>query len=522
MHTMILNPTTGKPFDLDALEAMQTTRDARVVQTLRRHPDHPGNGLTPPRLAQIMRDAEQGDLTAISDLACDIEDKSAHAMSELAKRRRAILTIPWSIAPPPNATPEEKADAEWTQAELEQATWFDDLLFDMTDAILKSFSMGEIEWSYQGGHHIIMKVHYREQGAFKTHPDNRNELRLKDGSHEGQTLQDFGWVSHVHRSRSGYIHRAGLAIVIAWPHLFASYSVRDLAEFLEIYGLPLRLGKYPSGAGDREKATLLRAIMAIGHNAGGIIPQGMDIDFKNAAEGQSDPFMAMITWAERSQSKAILGATLTSGTDNGGAYALGSIHKDVMDDICISDARQIAATVTRDIVIPYYVLNGRSYRNPRRMPRFVFQLQQPEDMRLYADALPALAEIMDIPAGWAYDRLQIPVPKAGETLLRVRAQQPATGIPGTAALKATPTTRQPDVVDVLADRMATDSQPVINGWLARIEAISLEAPDLATLKARILEEFSELDDADMVRVMEAGFAVANLRGRSEIDDAAQS
>ncbi|MCO7025451.1 DUF935 family protein, partial [Vibrio paracholerae] len=95
---------------------------------------------------------------------------------------------------------------------------------------------------------------------------------------------------------SGYLSRRGLVRVLAWPFLFKNYSVRDLAEFLEIYGLPIRLGKYPEGATEKEKATLLRAVMSIGHNAGGIIPKGMDIDFQNAADGQSDPFMAMISW----------------------------------------------------------------------------------------------------------------------------------------------------------------------------------------------------------------------------------
>ncbi|MFP3599880.1 DUF935 family protein, partial [Chryseobacterium sp. SIMBA_029] len=61
--------------------------------------------------------------------------------------------------------------------------------------------------------------------------------------------------------------------------------MRDLAEFLEIYGLPMRLGTYPGGATEDEKFTLLRAVMDIGHRAAGIIPQGMQIDFKEAAKG---------------------------------------------------------------------------------------------------------------------------------------------------------------------------------------------------------------------------------------------
>ena len=93
---------------------------------------------------------------------------------------------------------------------------------------------------------------------------------------------------------------------LVWHFLFKNYSVRDLAEFLEIYGLPVRLGKYPEGATEKEKATLLQAVLSIGHNAGGIIPRGMEIEFQNAASGQADPFVVMMDWCERSMSKAIL------------------------------------------------------------------------------------------------------------------------------------------------------------------------------------------------------------------------
>lgn len=51
----------------------------------------------------------------------------------------------------------------------------------------------------------------------------------------------------------------------------------------------MRVGKYPTGSTNREKATLMQAVMDIGRRAGGIIPMGMTLDFQSAADGQSDP-----------------------------------------------------------------------------------------------------------------------------------------------------------------------------------------------------------------------------------------
>ncbi|WP_250636879.1 phage portal protein family protein [Pseudomonas aeruginosa] len=79
--------------------------------------------------------------------------------------------------------------------------------------------------------------------------------------------------------------RSGLFRVLAWPYLFRHYATSDLAEMLEIYGLPIRLGKYPPGTADEEKATLLRAVTGLGHAAAGIIPETMAIDFQQAAPG---------------------------------------------------------------------------------------------------------------------------------------------------------------------------------------------------------------------------------------------
>ncbi|MGI3158776.1 phage portal protein family protein [Pseudomonas aeruginosa] len=144
---------------------------------------------------------------------------------------------------------------------------------------------------------------------------------------------------------SGYVARSGLFRVLAWPCLFRHYATSDLAEMLEIYGLPIRLGKYPPGTADEEKATLLRAVTGLGHAAAGIIPETMAIDFQQAAQGSSDPFLAMMRQSEDAISKAVLGGTLTSTTSqSGGGAALGRVHSGFGTTTLASDARQLAAT----------------------------------------------------------------------------------------------------------------------------------------------------------------------------------
>lgn len=500
------------------------TNAASVAHLQREWDEHPSTGLTPARLATLMLEAEQGNLMAQCALAEDIEEKDAHVFSELQKRRRATLSIPFQVVPPDNASAAEKEDAALIQQWLESFTWLDDLRFDLTDAILKAFSAAELHWQRDGN--LWLPDGYTHQPAtwFQVHPDNRNQLRLRDTSPEGQALQPFGWVTHIARAKSGYLARAGLVRVLAWPYLFKNYSVRDLAEFLEIYGLPLRLGKYPGGASPQEKATLLRAVMSIGHNAGGIIPRGMDIEFQEAAKGSSDPYQAMISWAERSQSKAILGGTLTSGTGDGtNTNALGNVHNEVREELRDADLKQLAATLTRDLVFPLYALNCKSYRDAKRHPRLIFDVTEAEDLALFADALPKLVSIMKIPTAWAHDKLQIPQPEGDEPVLS--AATPSTAEPLT-ALTAAPSVRpstglavlrnQPEAEEQALDNLLTSlTSEQLNRQMNTLLAPVLEAlaTDPASAEAKLAELYPAMDDHQIEETLARIMFVADIWGR---------
>ena len=71
--------------------------------------------------------------------------------------------------------------------------------------------------------------------------------------------------------------------------------------------------------GDAERAeAATQPRRGIGHIAAGVIPASMAIDFQEAAKGSEKPFETMIKWCEQTQSKAILGSTMTkmAGVDS--------------------------------------------------------------------------------------------------------------------------------------------------------------------------------------------------------------
>lgn len=507
----------GQPLSSEPQD-MQTHDDRAQITGLYQHySNHPSRGLTPSKLAAIMGEAERGNLISQCELAEDIEEKDGHVFSELQKRRRALLGLDWQIVAPRNASKAELADVAMLTELMEDRTDHESIVFNMSDGILKGFANQELEWQTIEKMRVP-QCHWRDPAWFQTNPHDRNELRLRDSTYEGAELQPFGWLTHKHAAKSGYVGRSALARVLAWPYLFKNYSVRDLAEFLEIYGLPLRLGKYPTGASAKEKSTLMQAVMSIGHNAGGIIPRGMDIDFQEAAKGASGPFEAMINWCERTQSKAILGGTLTSQADGkSSTNALGNVHNEVRQELRDSDAKQIAATLTRDLIYPLYALNGRSYSGPHRIPRFEFDLSEPEDIAHYAEHLPELVKMgTQVPISWVTEKLQIPEPKDGEPVLTY-SENSDTNRTALAALKeAQPNKRDNDDIelDTLVDNIQAQSAGINTAIINQIRIAVDNATSFEALQEQLMALPIDIDD--MATVLSQAMSVANLAGRSDV------
>lgn len=537
----ILGPD-GHPIQRQALHEPQTAHYGHLQRELQTHPTR---GLTPSKLAAILEQAEGGDLLAQFDLFEDMEEKDGHVAAELGKRRRAIL-VDWSVVPPDNPSAAEKRATERIGELLGELPDMEDVLFDVTDAIGKGFACLEIEWHQlrlDGQRLWLPKtITHRPQSWFVTHRGYQQQLRLRSNTTvdgiAGEPLQPFGWITHIHKAKSGYIERAGLLRQLVWPYLFKNYSVGDLAEFLEIYGIPVRVGKYPASASEKEKMTLLRALVGIGHNAAGIIPEGMGLDFMDAARGDPQAFELMINWCERTQSKVILGGTLTSGADGkSSTNALGKVHNEVRKDLRDSDIRQICATLTRDLIYPIAAVNGLAPGGLRRCPSLRLNVGETEDLTAFAQALPSLVSIgMQIPVQWAQEKLGIPQPEAGEAVLQApswttpqpQPQEPPqnTALSGAylgqsirarhAALTAATAQPLDEPLQSETAQLATAGDSIVQRWVDDIARIVQAHANPDQLQGALLAAFGDLPTEALASVMGLAFELAQLQGMDTV------
>ncbi|MBX3589073.1 MAG: DUF935 domain-containing protein [Ramlibacter sp.] len=529
----------GREIDAGAIRAPQTQDTAMIASLEQERDAHPAKGLTPQRINAIMAAAEEGDLIRQLELADDMEERDGQIFSELNKRKLALLKLDVDILPPDNASAAEKKQADQVKDWIKSVPMFKQrVMHNMTDAILKGFAPVEMWWELDQGF-LQPRFEFRPQRWF-TLNEQRNRLTLRNNAMQyGEPLRPYNWIMHLHPARNGYIARQSLSRVLMLPYLYKNFSTRDFAEFLEIYGLPVRLGKYPTGAGDEEKRRLLQAVVEIGHNAAGIIPLGTEIDFENAASGTEVPFKIMLERMDAIESKIIVGQTLTSGEGQHGTQALGNVHNEVRLDILAADAELLSQTLTAQLVAPMVLLNIGG-ADPRRLPRFHIEVEEPEDVKAFADSMPSLAGSgMRIGVQWAHEKLRIPMADEKEAVLAGSAAPAAAPVdpgaeppaapgmppkppaPGKRAALSAAGAPPRDALDELVEEATADWRPVMAGLvqpvLAELDAAIGRGDSLAQFRARLPGMIALMDGRPLAEAAaRAGFSAA-LAGAADLD-----
>lgn len=507
--------------------ASRAQSGAQIARIKRELAEHPSKGLTPAILYGILEAAEAGDLTRQHALFADMEEKDPQIASDLGKRKQAAAELEWQIEPPDSASRAEKKAAEQA-IEVFSALEVEDLIIDLGDAIGHGWVNLELPWVRDGAVRTVDQPIWRPHTWFQTPHEQYDTLTLRDGSRDGQPLWPLGWVQHRHRAKSGYLSRLGLHRTLVWPYLFQAYALGDLAELLEILGIPARLGKYPANATKDEKATLLSAVTQLGHSAAGIIPEGMAIEYLEAASADGATHEVMLRWCERAKSKAILGGTLTTGEgQTSGSYAQAQVHERGFEDLVAADARQYAATIRRDILWPMAALNF-GIQDLQRAPRWFLDTGEPDDYEILSKSLPVFVDLgAKIPLWWLHEKTKIPQAADGEPMLAKAAPAPDPNAPppATEAETAALAALRAGVPDMPEGQRLIDAQArrdpgfqkAMEGLLAPILQALDDGLTPEQILARLPEWYGQMDDSLLMDLLDRGIAAAEAIGRLEVD-----
>jgi phage gp29-like protein len=421
---MILYDAYGRQVDTGLLsgeQAAPTMAGIRNIYSVM----HPSAGLTPNRLSQILQAAEVGDPYLYLELAEEMEEKDLHYLAVLGTRKNAVSQLDLIVRAVSSAAEDQRAAQLVREMIVDGPIQLDSVLFDILDAVGKGFSATEIVWDRSGREWSPVELKWRdprwfafdwisgEQVLVRTLKGELEKMPSgveKQPRHFGGDARFTGWsqteigiqpmtaplapfkfIVHFAKAKAGLPIRGGLARAAGWSYLFKNYVLKDWVTFTEVFGQPLRVGKYHPGASEQDKQALLQAVSNIGTDAAAIIPESMIIEFTEAHQSSSaDLYQRFCEYLDAQVSKAVLGQTLTTEMPrSGGSRAAAQVHEAVRRDILNADARRLAATLRRDLIRPVVDLNMGPQAH---YPTIELGLPDDSDVKVFAEIVAMLAD----------------------------------------------------------------------------------------------------------------------------------
>jgi phage gp29-like protein len=403
-------------------------------------------------------------------------------------------------------------------------------MWDTTDS--KAVIRG-IEWIH------AKKAVFYERGAANMWQKSYEVPRVLTEAEpiNGEIMPPFKLVYHRYKARSGYDTRAGVLRVCAWMYLFKNYSIKDWSAFAEVFGMPLRLGRYDPGASKEDKDALYVAIRSLGSDAAGIISKNTEIEFvetvKNA--GTNNIYEALASFCDKQMSKAILGQTATTeGTP--GKLGNEDAQDKVRHDLIKADAETLSSKAVRHQIIRPLV--GYNFGWDKPLPWFNFLYEKPEDLEKLMKVYQGASEIgQPISQEHVSARFKIPLPQKSETVLK--AAPKATPGGGNDAVAAKLRVRKDDrpgarvvtarvgqiapegeidAADYIADALSTAAAPITDDLMSKIAGLVESASSMEDIRDGIIDLYGQMDPADLGAIIARAMAIAQMAGMTDIHD----
>lgn len=377
-----------------------------------------GGGLTPAAVSARLRSADTGRMVDLVDLANALRQKDNHLQGILETRETSVQQLEWDLELPKKPTKQEKKAAEFVKDALR--TCIGPAIAHSSSAPFFGYAVTETVWRKSNGYLV---------------PDCFSPIAPRRFVYVGSTLV---WNDHAGQAgidlRSEYPGqfvisrprvngdvpcREGLMRVLIWAALFRNWTLTDWLRLGEIAWKPWRIGTYnrQDFAQQEDIDGLVAALDAMSTSGTAVMPDSVDlkVEWPTGQAGQGAPHRDMFATMAREMSKAVLGQTETTESSSSSGYAQAKVQYEVKKDKTESDARFIAADVTRDVVAWLTLLNF----GPRcRVSRFRFITEETADLQPFGQGVKALKEAgLRMPAKWVRDKAGIPEPAEGEELV---------------------------------------------------------------------------------------------------------
>ncbi len=433
-----------------------------------------------------------------------------------AQRRLAVVGCEWEVIPGGKRGKDKAAAAALKEqldgvnagtdrpdaAAVPLAGW-DAATSKMLHGLFYGYAVGECLWGRDGRHVTLAGIKVRRQRRFGFGPDGALKL-LTFSNPDGEVMppRKF-WTFTVGADNDDEPYGLGLAHWLYWPVLFKRNGVKFWLIFLEKFGQPTGLGRFPPNATPEEKRRLLAATRAMATDSGIIIPDGMQLELLEAARSGTADYTVLYDRMNDAIAKVILGQTAsTQGTP--GRLGNDELQGDVRQDIIKADADLVCESFNRTAArwLTDWNYPGAAY------PRVFRRIEDDEDLAQVAERehkvfqmgyRPTLKHVTDTYGG-EWEPVRATAPDAGAPPAEfAEAERPAA-----------------DAVDAQLTLLQQAGDAAVEQWVEQIRALVEKAQSLEALRESLLAAYEDLPADEMREAMALAFALADARGREAV------
>lgn len=207
----------------------------------------------------------------------------------------------------------------------------------------------------------------------------------------------------------------GLLLKAAPYAIYKRGGFGDWSQWIELFGMPHRLGKYNS-YDPQSKQLLEEAFEKFGAAPYLIAPNDTTIEHIETSSGNGIAYDDFRKACNEEILITILGQTMTTVQGDKGARSLGEVHMEVEAGKHKSDLRY-CQRILNEYLRPR--LEARGYKVAGGKFVYPKEHQLPE-----VSELVMLSDIMDIPKAWLHEQYGIPMPREGEEIARRQSVSP--------------------------------------------------------------------------------------------------
>jgi len=250
-------------------------------------------------------------------------------------KKLSVLGQEWQVHPKKKlaSNPLAREIAAVCGEELEglEGGWFD-TADGILDCVARGRSLSELVWAPRpGGRWGLRAIKAKNPRWFGFDCDDFGNLKhltyRPDGSGEVQTLPPEKFVIAVYKGRYGSWRGQSDLRRAYRPWFIKEQLMRFWPIYLERFGAPMVLGKYPRQTSKAEREAFEGILRRIHLDAGALLPADLEIEFKEATRGATS-FREALDFMDDAIARAILGVTLTTGEGRrSGSLALGKVHQ---------------------------------------------------------------------------------------------------------------------------------------------------------------------------------------------------